>query len=373
MPETTSPEPAGGGWRPSGQCTQFVCDVASFGDERRSDDARMRVRKGLYDALRAAFTAEGIAWEECYAEDRGDGVLIIVPPQVDTALLLTSVPYRLRGEVRRHNAYSSEAVRIQLRVAVNTGEVHADEQGLVGTALNHAFRILDADPFKEALRASGADVALIVSSRVYDDVVRQGRGLLDPNDYRRIDIAVKELKGSAWVTLPGRGAPELGAGRKERPEDGRDGGGAMVPAGGDGPPAARGPGGAAGRNPADPDAPFGDGGFGNGAGQPAAGWPYGGGDVPSELLFELVDLAQAIPHLAVERGRDQVVAALPPEIAGAIPRSNNARSDIYAIIRTCLDYQDGLVVLVGVIGRFVGKSLPFQELHRAVRRLLYGE
>ncbi|XVQ10695.1 effector-associated domain 2-containing protein [Spirillospora sp. CA-255316] len=351
MPGSTSD-----GWRPSGQSTQFVCDIASFGDERRGDDARARVRAGLYAGLRTAFTAEGVSLDGCYREDRGDGALVVLPPDVDTALLLTSVAYRLRGEVRRHNAYSSEAVRFRLRVAVNTGEVHWDGEGLVGTALNHAFRILDAEPFKEVLRASGADLALIVTPRVYDDVVKQGRGLLDRQDYRRLEIKVKELEGFAWVTLPGLGAPPS---VPDGPAGAANGAGEVVPVDEATAPAEVGDGSAEVRDGA--------------VEGPAGGWLYEGRDVPPEVLFELVDYALAIPQMAGERERERVVAALPLRIAGVIPRSFNARSDTYEIIRTCLDYPGGLQALLAALGGFVGESLAFTEFKRAVVRFLYGD
>ncbi|GAA2397668.1 hypothetical protein GCM10010191_00410 [Actinomadura vinacea] len=327
-----------GGWRPSGLSSQFVCDVASFGDQRRGDDARVHVRKGLYAALRTAFEAEGITSGGRYQEDRGDGVLVVVPPQVDTASLLTSVALRLRAEVRRHNALSSEAARMRLRVAVNTGEVHWDGEGLVGTALNDTFRILDAGPFKEVLRATDADLALIVSQRVYDDVVRQGRGLLDRRDYLPLEIRVKELEGTAWVTLPGLGRPPSGA---------VAGGGEIVPVSAD--LAEPGP-----------------------QGMPApGGWSHEGRDVPSEVLFELVECALAMPQMKNERERERVVGALPAEIGDVVPRSFNARADTYEIIRTCLDYPGGLQALLGVLQGFVGESLAFGEFKRAIVRLLY--
>ncbi|MFC5754550.1 effector-associated domain 2-containing protein [Actinomadura rugatobispora] len=83
-----------------------------------------------------------------------------------------------------------------------------------------------------------------------------------------------------------------------------------------------------------------------------------------------MDLALGMAQLAGERER--VVAALPVEIAGVIPRSFNARSDTYEIIRTCLDYPGGLQALLGFLQGFGGESPAFGEFRRAVVRLLYG-
>ena len=45
------------------------------------------MRSGLYGSLRAAFVRSGIPWDLCYHEDRGDGVLILVPPEVPKSRL----------------------------------------------------------------------------------------------------------------------------------------------------------------------------------------------------------------------------------------------------------------------------------------------
>ncbi|MFI0357164.1 hypothetical protein [Actinomadura sp. 9N407] len=323
------------GWHPSGLCSQFVCDIAAFGDGKRTDDVRAHVRKALYGGLAESFAAEGIPLDDCHHEDRGDGVMVIVPPHFDTALLITTVVTRLRAAVRRHNAFSSEAAQMRLRVAVHTGEAHWDGTGLVGEAVNHTFRILDAGAFKDLLRDSGADLALIVSQRVYDDVVRHGRELVDPGDYRQIDVEVKETQTTAWVSVPGTGLPNTGL--PAVPNSG-----AVVPS--------------PHRVPDRDDVP----------------WLPGGEATSNDILFELVDHALEIPQMAAERSRERVVSALPLQIRTVIPRSMDARSDTYEIIRTCLDYPGGLQELLSALRGFAGDSLALGRLERAIARLLLG-
>lgn len=318
----------GGGWHPLGTCSLFLCDIASFGSETRTDDARAHVRSALYASLRTAFEDSSIAPADCYGEDRGDGAMIVVPPDVATARLLASVVERLRARVRRHNRLSSEAARMRLRLAVHVGEVRWDGNGLVGTAVNHAFRLLDAPAFKAVFEEAGTDVALIVSDRVHEDVVRHELDLVDPEEYAPIDVRVKETSTTAWFTLPGR------------PHAARA---LAVPAR---PPAVRSAGAA-----------------------PEEGWappPPGG----TANLFELVDRALEIPLMATERGRQQVVGALPLEIMTVIPRSPDARSDTYEIIRTCLDYPGGLQGFVAALRGFVGDSMALNRLEQAIARLL---
>jgi hypothetical protein len=313
------------GWRPTGICSLFLVDIASFGDVSRTDDIRGHMRTAMYAGLKTSFDSSGIAFARCYREDRGDGAMVAVPPGADTAVLLTSVAERLRAEVRLHNACSSESAQMRLRVAVHTGEVRADDNGLVGTAVNHAFRILDAAPFKEVLKDSGAGLALIVSDRVHEDVVKHGAGLIDPEDYRPVDISVKETETTAWVRVPGMRLPAQFSQAVDRAESG---------------------------NP-------------QGAGP--------NGRSANQLMFELVDLALEIPLMRAERGRDRVVDALSPEISGVIPRSADARSDVYSLIRTCLDYRGGLEELRQALKGFVGDSMAMHRFEQTIARLLLQE
>jgi class 3 adenylate cyclase len=313
---------ASGGWLPSGSCSLFVCDIASFGHASRTDEVQEHVRAAMYRGLRDSFEGAGVGYDDCYLEDRGDGAMIAVPPDRATALLLTSVVDRLRAEMRRHNGVSNEAAQIRLRVAVHTGEVRWDGNGLVGTAVNHVFRLLDAAVFKQALSDSGASVALIVSQRVHEDVVKHGRGLVDPGDYRQVEIRVKETQTTAWIMIPGISPQAAGQAQDLVRHD-------------------------------DP---------------PSAPWLAREGD--TQVLFELVDRTLDIPLMRAERGREQVVSALSIDIAVVIPRSADARSDVHAIIRTCLDYAGGLQELLLAIKGFVGDSMAMQRLEQTIARLL---
>lgn len=327
-----------GGWRPGGLCSFLVCDIAGFSSAERDDPVRVRVRKAMYDGLdRSLEDGAGVRLDDCYHEDRGDGVMVVLPAEVATELLLTTVVDRLRAEVRHHNRAASEAARMRLRVAVNVGEVRADERGVVGTELTHTFRLLDAAPLKEAVAAAETAIAVIVSRRVYDDVVRHGRGLVDPGDYYRVEVEVKETEGEAWIMVPGM-RPATAAGG--------------APAARSGPVALRedGPGGG--------DRTGGDQGF-----VPPA-------EVPVPVLFQMVDDLLGIPQMRNERGRERLVGALSPGIAGVIPRSPEAKADLFAILQTCLDYPGGLQQFLQAVRGFVGESMAVRRLEQTTARLL---
>ncbi|MFV2179085.1 effector-associated domain 2-containing protein, partial [Actinomadura sp. LOL_011] len=229
-----------------------------------------------------------------------------------------------------------DVARIRLRVAVHTGEARHDGNGIVGTAVNHAFRILDAQPFKDALKESGAWLAVVVSQRVHDDVVRHGPGTIDPDEYRPIDIAVKETEGTAWVRVPGAPstppAHRIGAEIAERPAAPLSHG--LLRAGGATP------------LPAEPDV------------------------VPLAAVFEVVNQMCKVPLMTTEQGRNQVMGIVRGEISGAVPRHAEARQDVYSIVNTCLDYPGGLRELLMAIKGLAGEPMPVMELERTIARVL---
>ncbi|MBO2449543.1 hypothetical protein J4573_20750 [Actinomadura barringtoniae] len=176
----------------------LAVDIVGFNDESHDDEVQLALRRALYLILTQAFEAAPIAWADTVHEDRGDGAVIVLPPDVPAATVLGPLALHLRAAVRRHNRLASEIAQISLRVSVHAGEVHRDDYGLAGRAVNHVFRLLDAPAFKAV--ACGA-TALIVSGTLHDDVVRHAPGLIDPATYRPVIAALKETRAPAWVQV----------------------------------------------------------------------------------------------------------------------------------------------------------------------------
>lgn len=189
-------------------CQQFpvhrsvmVVDVERFGDRSRTNLNQLAVREGLYRALTDAFRQSGIVWENCQIEDRGDGALVLIPPDVSKTCLVTSLPAALVATVSRHNAACCEAERMRLRVALHAGEIYRDSHGVAGAAINHTFRLAEASELKSILALSPGVLALIVSDWLYKAIVRHDPSAA-PDSYRRIRVAVKETTAVGWIRVP---------------------------------------------------------------------------------------------------------------------------------------------------------------------------
>ena len=198
----------------------MVVDVEGFGDPARTNLDQLAVREALYEALARAFAESGIGWGSCVSEDRGDGALILIPPEVPKARLVTGLPGMLAAAVTRHNTGSSAPERMRLRVALHAGEVYHDAHGVAGAAVNHAFRLAEAAQLRSALAASPGVLALIVSDWLFTEVVRHDPAAV-PGAYRQVQVTVKETTVAGWIRVPGPAAAPAGAGPPGLPD--RDG------------------------------------------------------------------------------------------------------------------------------------------------------
>ena len=197
-PASRTPAPPTGGQL----CTLFAVDIAGFTGPHRDDDIRLYLHEELYRILEKAFDGSGISWNCCFHEDRGDGVLVVVPPGIACMGIIDPLPERLRGLIRRHNHVSCEAAGIQLRAAAHIGPVDHDGHGFISSDINLLFRLLDAHPLKRALTGSGAELALIISDYVYRNVVCRYPSLVGPDVFKPVRFQVKYTRAAAWTYLP---------------------------------------------------------------------------------------------------------------------------------------------------------------------------
>lgn len=177
-----------------------IVDVENFGNPVRTNADQLAIRDGLYKVLQQSFARARIVWDKCVTEDRGDGVLVLVPPDVPKIWLVTELPAGLAEGLAEHNATCPAQQRFRLRMALDAGEVHQDPHGYTGISLNRAFRLVEAPASRAALRDSIGMVALIVSGWFYDEVVRHDAGA-EPSSFRPVRVVAKKVDTAAWVRV----------------------------------------------------------------------------------------------------------------------------------------------------------------------------
>jgi hypothetical protein len=190
--------------QPSGGqvCAMLAVDIAEYTRADRDDEIQLHLRTCLYGLLREALGGAGMSWDQGQHEDRGDGAVVIFPPDLAAQPIIDAFPERLGCLIRRHNRFSCEPVRMQLRVAANIGPVYRDEHGFAGDDVTYLCRMLDAQPLRRALSESGADLAFIISDYVYEKLVLRRQSLTDPRSFRRVRTQVKRTPVHAWIFMP---------------------------------------------------------------------------------------------------------------------------------------------------------------------------
>jgi hypothetical protein len=188
----------------SGQvCGMLTLDIAGFTRPDRDEEVRIYIRKAFYAMLREALHGSGIPWDRCYREDRGDGALVMLSPDVPARGIIDPFPERMRDLLRVYNRLSIPAAKIHVRAAAHIGPVYRDDHGLVGDDINLLCRMLDAEPLHTALADSGGELALAISGYMYDTLVRRHPALAGRIPFQQVNTQVKGTQVDAWIHLPG--------------------------------------------------------------------------------------------------------------------------------------------------------------------------
>lgn len=296
--------------------TICAVDIAGFGGMSRTRANHVALREGMYSSVEQAFLQSGIPWADCYQEGAGDGILALAPASVGKSAFAEKLPVALVSALQSHNATHRPEERIRLRLVLHAGEITRDERGVTGQAIIHAFRLLDSPQLKDALRDSTGVLAIVASTWFYDEVIRHHPEYV-PEEYEQVTVDVKETNGYGWIRLPdgGRAVPGDIQRRPPVPAPAREEPVVLTPV----------------VRPASPE------------------------------FYEVVDAIEAVPCMRGEHTRSLVVEQLP--FAGSVRYFANRRAHVTSILRTCLDFDDGVVQLVTAIsGQEPSGSAPLNRL-----------
>ncbi|KUF13574.1 hypothetical protein [Streptomyces silvensis] len=180
-------------------------------DARRSgeyDDVdKTRMRDRVYRVLETAFTHAKVARDAVHMEDRGDGVLLAVAGRIAASRMLGLWLIEAHEKLRDENR--GLVVPLGLRIGMNIGPVRHDARGISGRAVDLACRLADTPVARELLDAEKANLVLVTSASLYEEVVSTGGKFIEPAHYSPARLELKEGEVTAWFHLPGRPAPKI--------------------------------------------------------------------------------------------------------------------------------------------------------------------
>ncbi|MFH8218362.1 hypothetical protein ACH4C2_04105 [Streptomyces sp. NPDC018057] len=161
----------------------------------------------LLDEAAALAGLDRAAWER---QPQGDQELAVLPATTPEVTVLGLFVHQLAARLGVLNARTG-GPRVRLRLAVDRGVVADAALGHAGPTPVAVARYVNAPQLKAVLTAiRPADLAVIVSDRLYQDVVRSGHPDLDPAQYVRAHVRVKEFGGYGWIRVPSHAPDEVG-------------------------------------------------------------------------------------------------------------------------------------------------------------------
>jgi HD domain-containing protein len=167
----------------------------------RPDPVKAKFRTMLYELFDAALRSAGVsARRRDQYIDRGDGLLALIDP-ADQVLLFNLVIPVFTQLLTGYNASlphpDCRDRQLRVRIVMHAGNVHDDDNGCFGEALDIAFRLLDAPRAKMALKQARGPVLLVVSGDLRESVATgrtASRGLITAQ------VAGHEYQG--WIYVP---------------------------------------------------------------------------------------------------------------------------------------------------------------------------
>ncbi|MFF9024245.1 hypothetical protein [Streptomyces eurythermus] len=189
--------------------TILLLDIERF--SHRDDVEQAYLRRMLYDITDRALHSAGIDETLRLRADRGDSVMELIDANASVTALLRALLTEVPAELRAVNRMASSSAQIRLRGVVASGFVAIDgHAGWVGSDLNHACRLLDAEVLRDALRERADDFALCVSDALYAGVVRHDHPGVPADGFHRVSVASKNGPLTAWLygPVPGTAADE---------------------------------------------------------------------------------------------------------------------------------------------------------------------
>jgi len=172
---------------------------------QRDNVLQFRAQQGFHDVMQAATRQLGLDRVKWVTQQNGDGELAILPEDIDELTVVTTLPPVIDRLLRDYNRGLAPEARVRLRIALHEGLVHLDgANGFPGEAVVTVCRLVESAALKRALQLlPAANVALIVSDRIYRDIIRHYHDLR-PERFQQVDaqVAGKNFSEPAWIYLP---------------------------------------------------------------------------------------------------------------------------------------------------------------------------
>ncbi|MFC6880510.1 hypothetical protein [Actinomadura yumaensis] len=176
------------------------------GYSARTPLLQLQAQTDLRDVLERAAADTSLDRRLWFQQVSGDGELDVLPDDADIAHVVGCFATAMERALADLNRTAAPERRLRVRLALHYGTLILGEPASFGPAGNAPVvvsRLLDARPLRRALVArADRDLALIVSDRLFEDIVRSGLCALPPEDFQAIRTTVKGVLYQGHVYDP---------------------------------------------------------------------------------------------------------------------------------------------------------------------------
>jgi hypothetical protein len=188
----------------SGHSNRYLClstDAQGYG--QRSDRDQSALQEDLVRLLDEAAETAGLRRSGWLRQPSGDGELALLPPDEAEAPVLDGFVRAAGALLFWRNQDRRPGDRLRLRLAADHGPVDMAANGFAGRPVVAVSRLVNSRVLKLALATAHADLVVIVSDRIYTDLVLGGRTSVTPAEFRMVPVREKEFAENAWLRVPG--------------------------------------------------------------------------------------------------------------------------------------------------------------------------
>ncbi|RBQ16212.1 hypothetical protein DP939_31875 [Spongiactinospora rosea] len=176
-------------------------DAEGYG---RGDDLRHdSIQSGLAQVMDRGAREAGLRRETWARQEAGDGEVIVLPQGEPELRVIDDLVHRVRKALHDHNRERRDDARLRIRIAIGHGVVKRGAMGFVGQVVVTTCRLRDAEAARTALKMNPrADLVLVLTDRLYEEVVRQLHTSYRPESFTRLEVPTKERTEVAWMWIP---------------------------------------------------------------------------------------------------------------------------------------------------------------------------
>ncbi|MEU7741150.1 hypothetical protein [Nonomuraea sp. NPDC049158] len=184
-------------------------DAEGYG---RGDDLRHdSIQSGLAQVMDRGAREAGLRREAWTRQEAGDGEVSVLPEGEPELRVIDDLIRRVRKALHDYNRERRDDSRLRIRISIGHGVVKRGAMGFVGQVVVTTCRLLDAKAARLALKVNPrADLVLILTDRLYEDVVRQRHTSYRPESFIRLEVPTKERTEIAWMWIPAEDLKQKG-------------------------------------------------------------------------------------------------------------------------------------------------------------------